>query len=150
VHSVWNALQAVAGTPDLVAVHDAARPFVEPQVVQRALAAAAACGGALVATRVVPTLKSVSDDLRVVATVDREHVWAAATPQVFRFPDFLQAYRLFWDQHGDPTGITDDCSIFERSGGTIQIVDGNPENIKITTPFDWRVATMLAAAEQAQ
>jgi len=143
-HSVWNALQAVAGAPDLVAVHDAARPFVQPRVVQHALAAAAACGGALVATPIVPTLKTVAADLRVIATIDRKGVWAAATPQVFRYDQFLQAYRTFWQQQGDPSSITDDCSIFERVGGTIRIVESNPENIKITTPFDWRVAQMLA------
>jgi len=144
VHSVWNALQAVTGTPDLVAVHDAARPFVQPDVVQRALADATIHGGALVATRVIPTLKTVNSDLRVIATIDRAGVWAAATPQVFRYQQFLQAYQLFWQRHDDPSSITDDCGIFERAGGTIRIVESNHENIKITTPFDWRVAELLA------
>ena len=145
-HSVWHALQAVDGTPDLVAVHDGARPFVDPVVVCAALDTALECGGALVATPVIPTIKRVNTARCVTATLDRATLWAAATPQVFRFRAFITAYEHFWRSHAEVGAITDDCQIFELDGGIIRIVESNPENIKITTPFDWRVAEMLASA----
>ncbi len=146
VHSVWHALQAVDGTPDLVAVHDGARPFVTPAVIHAALDTALQMGGALVATPVIPTIKSVNATRCVKATLDRTTLWAAATPQVFRFRAFVTAYERLWCHTQDVSAITDDCQIFELDGGTIRIVESNPENIKITTPLDWRVAELLAGA----
>jgi 2-C-methyl-D-erythritol 4-phosphate cytidylyltransferase len=145
VHSVWLALQAVRGAPDVVAVHDGARPFVAPAVVRAALDTAHAHGGALVAMPVVPTIKRVNADRCVNATLDRSTLWAAATPQAFRFGAFVAAFEHFWQRTLDVSSITDDCQIFELDGGTVRIVESNPENIKITTPFDWRIAAMLAA-----
>jgi len=146
VHSVWHALQAVEGAPDLVAVHDGARPFVAPDVVRAALDTALQMGGALVAMPVVPTIKTVTRDLCVATTLDRTTLWAAATPQVFRYAAFVTAYEHLWRRTTEVSAITDDCQIFELDGGTIRIVESNPENIKITTPFDWRVAELLASA----
>jgi 2-C-methyl-D-erythritol 4-phosphate cytidylyltransferase len=146
VHSVWQALQAVRGAPDVVAVHDGARPFVAPAVVRAALETALECGGALVALPVVPTIKRVNTARCVEATLDRTTLWAAATPQAFRFAAFVAAFERFWRRGADVTSITDDCQLFELDGGTVRIVESNPENIKITTPFDWRIAKMLAGA----
>ncbi len=144
VHSVWHALQAVTTAPDVVAIHDGARPFVSVDVVRASLLAAHQHGGALVALPVVPTIKRVAQGC-VLETLDRRELWGAATPQSFRYDAFRHAYEQLWASGVDVTTITDDAQIFERAGGTVMIVESNPENIKLTTPFDWRVAQMLAS-----
>ncbi|MCK5851419.1 2-C-methyl-D-erythritol 4-phosphate cytidylyltransferase, partial [bacterium] len=63
-----------------------------------------------------------------------------ATPQVFRYEEFLEAYKEFLNGNIESESITDDAQIFELSGRTVKIVEGNLENIKITTPFDWKIA----------
>lgn len=144
VHSVWNALRAVRPTPALVAIHDGARPFVAPHVVRRTLDVARQHGGAIAALPMIPTVKRVHEG-RVIATLDRSELWCAATPQVFRYDAFLRAYELLWQSGSDVATITDDAQIFERAGGTVMIVESNPENLKLTTPFDWRIGELLVA-----
>jgi len=144
-HSVWHALETVRNEPDLVAVHDAARPFVSADAVRASLDAAREFGGAIVATRVIPTIKVADERDCVEATPGRTRLWAAATPQSFRYRDFLAAYRRFWASGDDPASLTDDAQIFERAGGTVKLVEGNSDNIKITTSLDWRIAELLCS-----
>ena len=142
-HSVWNALQAVEGNPDVIAVHDGARPFVSVEAVRASLYTARDSGGAVVATPVIPTIKQVKANLEIERTFERGSLWAAATPQSFRYKDFLQAYQAFWKSGDDPATLTDDAQILERAGGVVKIVEGNIENIKLTTPLDWKIAEIL-------
>jgi len=144
VHSVWNAMRALRSEPDVIAIHDGARPFVSVAVIRDALRTAQEHGGALAALPMIPTVKRVHGR-RVVATIDRTHLWCAATPQAFRYRAFLRAYEDMWASGVDVTTLTDDAQIFERAGGTVLIVESNLENIKLTTPFDWRIGEMLAA-----
>jgi len=144
VHSVWNAMRSLRCEPDVIAIHDGARPFVSVTVIRDALRTAQAHGGALVALPMIPTVKQVRDR-RVMATVDRTQLWCAATPQAFRYREFVRAYEDMWASGVDVTTVTDDAQIFERAGGTVMIVESNLENIKLTTPFDWRIAELLAA-----
>ena len=150
VHSVWNALHAVQGTPDVVAIHDGARPFVSVESVRASLDAATVCGGAVVATRVVPTIKVADERGCVAATPDRSTLWAAGTPQSFRYAELVAAFDRFWTSNADPRFITDDATIFAAAGGTVKLVEGNIENIKITTPLDWQVAELLCHCPQAE
>ena len=143
VHSVWNALCAVRGTPDVVAIHDGARPFVSIESVRMSLDAARTVGGAVVATRVVPTIKIANDHGCVASTPDRSRLWAAATPQSFRYAELVSAFERFWASNADPRAITDDASLFEAAGGSVKLVEGNIENIKVTTPLDWQTAELL-------
>jgi 2-C-methyl-D-erythritol 4-phosphate cytidylyltransferase len=143
VHSVWNALQAITGAPDVVAVHDGARPFVTVSAVRASLAAAATHGGAIVATQVVPTIKRVGADGVVLETLNRAPLWAAATPQSFRYHEFADAYAQLWSAGAPVDVITDDAQIFERAGGSVTIVPGNPENVKLTQPLDWATAEWM-------
>jgi len=142
-HSVWNALEAVTDNPDLVAVHDGARPFVSVDAIGRVLSAAAEHGGAVVATPVAPTIKRVNPEALVVETLERPQLWAAATPQSFRYREFLDAYRQLHESGVPVDSCTDDAQVFEHAGGAVKIVAGNPENIKLTTPFDWAVAEWM-------
>lgn len=142
-HSVRAAL-AVAGAAELVLVHDAARPLVTDKVVERTLAAAAQPGvdAAVAAAPVTDTVKVAGSDRVVERTLDRTALWAVQTPQVFR-RDVLE--RVL-DQPDDVlAAATDDASLVEAAGGTVVVVESPPENLKVTTPLDLRVAELLLA-----
>lgn len=144
--SVWNAVRAVRSAPDVIAIHDGARPFVSVAVIREAFRVAQQHGAALVALPMIPTVKRVREG-RVIETLDRTQLWCAATPQVFRYAEFVRACEALWTSHPEVANITDDAQIFERAGGTVMIVESNPENIKLTTPFDWRIGEMLAGQQ---
>jgi 2-C-methyl-D-erythritol 4-phosphate cytidylyltransferase len=132
--SVRAGLAVVPADVEVVVVHDAARPLAGAEVWQRVLAAVA--DGADGAVPVVP----VTDTLREVGggTVDRSRLVAVQTPQAFRAASLRAAHE------GDPDG-TDDASLVEASGGKVVVVDGDPGNLKITTPTDLLVAEALCS-----
>lgn len=138
--SVWNGLQALAGDDGLVLVHDGARPFVTRELIDRVIRGAAA-GGAIPGLRSTDTLKQVDASGRVVATLDRERVFGAQTPQGFPLPMLLRAYRTAREE-GWPS--TDDATLCERLGVEVRMVEGSPENLKITRPADLLLAETLA------
>ncbi len=130
--SVRAGLAAVPDGVDVIVVHDAARPVPMPEGWDRVLAAVAT--GADAAVPCVP----VTDTLRVVggSTAPRERFVAVQTPQAFRAASLRAAHV------GDPEG-TDDASLVEAGGGRVVVVDGDPANIKITTPTDLLLAELL-------
>lgn len=130
--SVRAGLTAVPADADVIVVHDAARPVAVPEVWERVLAAVAA--GADAAVPGVP----VGDTLREIGggTVDRSRFVAVQTPQAFRAGALRSAHT------GEPDG-TDDASLVEATGGRVVVVDGDPANIKITTPLDLALAELL-------
>jgi 2-C-methyl-D-erythritol 4-phosphate cytidylyltransferase len=138
--SVANALAAV-GT-ELVAIHDAARPLVTPELVEGVVATLVAdpeADGAIAATPVTDTIKRV-DSHCVAETVDRGELWAAQTPQVFRVESLRRALEA------DPAQVeaaTDEAMLVEAIGGPVLIHPAPPENLKVTTPLDLRVAELL-------
>lgn len=141
--SVHRGLEAVPESVDIVLIHDAARPLVTRDVIDRALAAAAAGVGAVVGVPVTDTLKQVDAEGRIVGTPDRAVLRAAQTPQAFPRAMLLDAYRRAAQE-----GIhaTDDAALVERYGGTVVVVEGAPENLKITRPTDLIVAEALLRA----
>ena len=134
--SVANAFAAVAGRADIVLIHDAARPLVSHDVIRRTIEAAAATGAAIAALRVSDTVKQVDDERRVTATLPRERIYLAQTPQAFRV-DVLRAALLLG---GD---ATDEAALAERAGHRVAVVDGDVRNMKITTPDDLVIAERL-------
>lgn len=138
--SVWNGLQALSGGDGVVLVHDGARPFVTREVIDRVIQGAGS-GGAIPGLRSTDTLKQVDAQGRVVATLDRERVFGAQTPQGFALELLLRAYRTAREQ-GWPS--TDDATLCERLGVEVRMVEGSPENLKITRPADLAVAELLA------
>jgi 2-C-methyl-D-erythritol 4-phosphate cytidylyltransferase/2-C-methyl-D-erythritol 2,4-cyclodiphosphate synthase len=143
--SVLNGLEALAADPpDIVLVHDAARPVVPAGTVPALLAALAEVPGAIPALPVADTLKR-GEDGRIAATVPRAGLFRAQTPQAFRFADLLAAHRA---NHRSPRAeeATDDAQLLERAGLSVALVPGHESNVKITWPEDLtRVeATMLA------
>jgi 2-C-methyl-D-erythritol 4-phosphate cytidylyltransferase len=125
---------------DLVAVHDAARPFIDAAVVEAAVMAAAEHGACVVATPATDTLKRVAPDGWIVTTIPRQDVWLAQTPQVFHTEILREAHAAA--DKGNLTE-TDDSALVERLGYRVHVVRGNPENRKITTAEDLRWAEWL-------
>jgi len=130
--SVRNALDA-APEASVVVVHDAARPLVTVELVRRCLDALEGFDGVIAAAPVTDTVKVVEEE-QVIRTPDRGRLWAAQTPQVFRADVLRRA-------SGDEA--TDDAALVEAIGGRVRVVEGTPENIKVTTALDVRVAEML-------
>jgi 2-C-methyl-D-erythritol 4-phosphate cytidylyltransferase/2-C-methyl-D-erythritol 2,4-cyclodiphosphate synthase len=134
--SVHAGLEALAAEkPDIVLIHDAARPFVTPAVISRAIDAAERTGAAVPAIAVTDTIKQVNDTGDVEATPDRAQLRIAQTPQAFRFDVILDAHRrAARDGRGD---FTDDAALAEWAGLTVATFEGDPANMKLTTPEDF-------------
>ncbi|WP_439611016.1 bifunctional 2-C-methyl-D-erythritol 4-phosphate cytidylyltransferase/2-C-methyl-D-erythritol 2,4-cyclodiphosphate synthase [Reyranella sp.] len=144
--SVLNGLEALAGNPpDLVAIHDAARPFVRGAEIEACLAAASVEGidGAVLGIPLADTLKRVGDGNAVTETVPRRDLWRAQTPQVFRFAPLLAAHRAAAPlAAAEATALTDDAAVAERAGLKVVMVAGSDDNRKITTAED-RLSTRM-------
>jgi len=145
--SVAAGLALVDGRAELVLVHDAARPFISLTTATACVAAAAAHGAAIVALPAHDTVK-VAEDHRITHTLDRQRIWLAQTPQVFRTELLREAYAKA--QH-DRVAATDDAALVEHLGHTVHIVPGESTNRKITTPEDlrwaeWHLTTHAAVA----
>ncbi|MFZ1988765.1 MAG: 2-C-methyl-D-erythritol 4-phosphate cytidylyltransferase, partial [Alphaproteobacteria bacterium] len=126
--SARNGLEALADrAPARVLIHDAARPLVSPQVISRVIAALNDAPGALPVVPVSDTLKRGKAGGMVEATVAREGLWRAQTPQGFEFRAILAAHRKFAGQN-----LTDDAAVAEAAGLAVKLVEGDARNIKIT------------------
>jgi 2-C-methyl-D-erythritol 4-phosphate cytidylyltransferase len=137
--SVRNGLAALAqaGTWDLVGTHDGARPLVICEDITRAVDALAADGrlaGAVLGVPSTDTLKVVDANGIITATPERRTVWRAQTPQIFRWEALLDAYAE--TPESDLLRSTDDASLVEARGGRVLMVEGSPENIKVTNRVD--------------
>lgn len=128
---------------DLVAVHDAARPFVTTDLIRRGVETANAHGAAIAAMPVKETIKEVRDDGRIVRTPPRETLWAAQTPQFARRD--LLAGALDRAQEAGRT-VTDEAAALEAAGTAVTVFAGSYSNIKVTTPEDLILAAALLEA----
>ena len=137
--SVRLGLEALAPhAPDIVLIHDAARPFIPPGTVLALLDALATHQGAIPAAPVADTLKRVNDG-HITGTVPRDGLYRAQTPQAFYFGPLLDLHRR------GPAGATDDAALLEAAGVTVAIVPGHDDNIKLTVPGDaMRLERVLA------
>lgn len=142
--SVRAGLDAVPADAQIVAVHDAVRPFVGIEMIRKVLDEAASCSAAALGVPVRDTVKRVDGGSNVVGTVDRDGLWLTQTPQAFRREIIMEAYRRAYD---DGVYATDDASLVERIGVAVKMVPGSYENIKITTADDLRFAEFLMKRE---
>src|ERR1700753_1123662 len=124
-----------AENPDIVLIHDAARPFVTSAVISRAIEAAGRTGAAVPTVAVTDTIKQVDQSGNVEATPDRAALRIAQTPQSFRFDVILEAHRRAAQQ--GRSDFTDDAAIAEWAGLTVATFEGDPANMKLTTPEDF-------------
>jgi 2-C-methyl-D-erythritol 4-phosphate cytidylyltransferase / 2-C-methyl-D-erythritol 2,4-cyclodiphosphate synthase len=137
--SVANAFARVADRAQVVIVHDAARPLVTEDVIRRTIEAAAGHGAAIAAVRAQDTVKRADVTRAIIATLPREEIFLAQTPQAFRaavLKDALAMSRADID-------ATDEAMLAERAGHRVTLVDGDPRNLKITTPEDLATAERL-------
>ena len=134
-HSVKNGL-ALVKTPALVGVHDGVRPFVSPEVIARCYTLAAEKKAVVPVIEVVETVRRLTGDGSV--TVNRDDYRLVQTPQVFDAELLKKAYGQAYTSL-----FTDDASVVEALGESVFLTEGNKENIKITTPFDLKIATVL-------
>jgi 2-C-methyl-D-erythritol 4-phosphate cytidylyltransferase len=139
--SVANALAAIkAEADDIILVHDAVRPFVTGEIIQQVISAAQKYGAAIAGLPAVDTIKQVDRTAEVAmikATVPREKVVMAQTPQGFRYDVIKKA---FDEAAAEGFMGTDEASLVERSRHEVAVVMGSPRNIKITTPADLELA----------
>jgi 2-C-methyl-D-erythritol 4-phosphate cytidylyltransferase len=133
--SVRNALERVRPEVDFIAVHDAARPCIANEWIDRVFAAAQETGAAILAIPVAGTLKRVGKDNVIAETVSRTDIWEAQTPQVFRRDILVQAYA-----RAASNSATDDAELVQRLGQPVKVVLGSSINLKITTKEDLRLA----------
>ncbi len=137
--SVAMGLNTLSNKVKLVAVHDGARPLVTFAVIDRTIRAANTYGAAAPAVPVKDTIKVVQGGI-VKETPDRSALRAVQTPQVFDFDMLRGALKK---AKLDEIALTDDCSAVEHMGFSVKIVEGDEENIKVTTPMDLKIAEML-------
>ena len=128
-----------ASDAEWVLIHDAARPFLTDELIERCFASARDVGGAVAAVPVKDTIKLVDSARLVRSTPPRDGLWAAQTPQVFRCERLLEAY-----QRNDGRETTDDAQLYERAGWPVAVVMGAYDNLKITTGEDLAHARALA------
>lgn len=143
--TVLNALRHVEEDCDWIAVHDGARPLASPELIQRVMAAALEHGAAAPAVPVTSTIKQGGPSLPTLAarTLPRSTLWSMQTPQIMRRADLLDAFArcpIALDQ------VTDDAQLLELVGRPVILVAGDERNLKITTPLDLTLASLLIEA----
>ena len=140
--SVLNGLHVAQG--EWVLVHDAARPCLTHGDLDALIAAAMNCGGAILGSRVRDTMKRSDGEGNIIATVEREQLWHALTPQMF----LTRALKLALEE-GLLLGatITDEASAMERAGFTVRMVEGRADNIKVTRPEDLSLAGLFLSQQ---
>lgn len=138
--SVWAALQYLDHDTDFVAVHDGARPLLSADVLKRLLSEAEEWGAAIPGVASRDTIKMVNKDSFVRQTLDRNVIYSIQTPQVFEFKELFQAYKLAYEEG---FYATDDSALFEKYIGQVKVVEGDYNNLKITTPLDLMVVQSL-------
>jgi len=139
--SVRLGLESVeTAKPEIVLIHDAARPFIDAATIGRVIEGAARNGGAIAALPVFDTLKKSDGGAHpcIDDTVPRERLWRAQTPQGFRFDAILAAHRAAAGE-----ALTDDAAVAERAGVKVSLVAGSPDNMKITQAEDFGMAEIL-------
>jgi len=137
--SVYNGLKAVNKRSDWVLIHDSARPFVDSASIRKVISAAKKSGSAILAVRPKSTIKFSRHASIISQTLNRDKLWEAQTPQVFKKNILLKAFRKY-----SKSDVTDDASLIEKLGKKVRIIEGSYGNIKITTAEDLLVAGVIA------
>ena len=130
---------------DIIAIHDAARPMVTTEIIERSIAKAIEMGACITAVPVIDTIKSASEG-EVASTIDRSSLYSVQTPQTFRADLIRRAYEA---AYADSVYATDDAALVERIGEKVAIVQGSYENIKVTTPADLAIAECRLGSPQS-
>lgn len=135
--SVRLGLEKIASESDWIIVHDAARPCIDNEIIDRALNSATTNIAATAAVPVKDTIKVAEDNLIVKKTLPRKQLWSVQTPQIFKQEILYQAHR------NNNRNVTDDAAMVEMSGNPVRIFLGSYNNIKVTTPEDIPIAETI-------
>lgn len=138
--TVQLALDAVDSGPDLIAIHDAVRPCLTAEKITEVFQAAEKHGAAILAAEVTGTLKRVGQGNMIEQTVERNRLFEAQTPQVFKTQIIRDAYKKL---PASARNITDDAQVVELAGGKVAIVPADPSNLKITIQSDLKLAEAI-------
>lgn len=141
--SVINGVRLVSKDTDFIAIHDGARPLVNPEFIEKTIKDASVFGGAALGVPVKDTIKVVSDNL-IVDTPYRPSLYITQTPQIFRKKIYFEAIDFALEHDLD---FTDDCQLVEAIGYKIYMTTGDYKNIKITTPEDIKIAEAILCSE---
>ena len=141
--SVKRGLEKVSSDCDVVLIHDGARPFVSPELIDRVVEAASARHAVVVGVPVRDTIKVISESRQILSTPRRDCLWEIQTPQAFERSLILQAHVAAQRNDQD---ATDDASLVERLGKPVYLIEGERTNIKITVPEDLLFAEALVAS----
>jgi 2-C-methyl-D-erythritol 4-phosphate cytidylyltransferase len=139
---VRRAIEDLPAEVGVIVVHDGARPFVDPEVLDRCITIAAAGRGAVAGVPATDTLKEVDEERSILGTPDRRSFWHAHTPQAFPAIILRQAYSVV----ADPGSFSDDAAVVEVAGERVVMVDDIGWNLKVTRPSDLHLAELLLAA----
>lgn len=135
--SVFNALKA-CDNPDIVAIHDAARPLIKKGDIEKSIKTAQEKKAAIVAVKAVDTIKKADDSGKIIETPDRNYLWAVQTPQTFDYDLILAVHKQL-----EGKSFSDDSGMAESLGHEVFVVEGSYSNIKITTKKDLYLAQEL-------
>jgi 2-C-methyl-D-erythritol 2,4-cyclodiphosphate synthase/2-C-methyl-D-erythritol 4-phosphate cytidylyltransferase len=142
--SIWNAMNALSQDCEIVAVHDAARPFFRSEIFEEAYKILQDCAGAIAAVPATYTMK-IAREHTIIFTPERKDLWQVNTPQIFKKDILVKAYEKAYE---DNFYGTDDAMLVERLGETLKIIEDIPENIKITHPGDMVLAEQIIRGEK--
>ena len=135
--SIYNALKHCSN-PDIVAIHDAARPLIKKNDIQNCIEKAIKTNAAIVAVKAVDTIKKVDENGKIIETPDRNYLWTVQTPQIFDYKLILSAHQKLENQ-----SFSDDAGMLEYLGYEVFVSEGSYSNIKITTKKDLYLAEEL-------
>ncbi|HOC46178.1 MAG: 2-C-methyl-D-erythritol 4-phosphate cytidylyltransferase [Syntrophorhabdaceae bacterium] len=138
--SVRNGLEAIEHACDIVVIHDGARPFITPTFIEKGIFLMEMYDAVIPALPMQDTVKVISKEGFVVKTLARESLWHVQTPQTFKYPLIVKAYRegMARKHYG-----YDDATFVEHLGKKVKVIEGSPYNMKITTPEDLTIARGL-------
>ncbi|NLM13672.1 MAG: 2-C-methyl-D-erythritol 4-phosphate cytidylyltransferase [Epulopiscium sp.] len=138
--SVYNGLKKISSETEIVLIHDGARPFVSLEEIGKSVEGARRYGACVIGVKVKDTIKICNEEGYIVSTPKREELWAVQTPQSFQTSIILEAHKKAEE---DNFLGTDDATLVERLGYSIKILEGNYQNIKITTPEDLTIGEAI-------
>lgn len=140
--STYNGINAVSDKADIVICHDGARPFIKKEKIIESIDALKNYDGVVVAVKAKDTIKYVNSNMKIVNTPNRSNLYQAQTPQTFRYEAIKEAYDMVFDEK---ISVTDDSSLMEILGKNIRIIEGDYNNIKITTMEDLYIGEIIVS-----
>ena len=136
-NSIKKALDTISDC-SFVIIHDAARPLIKKEIAEKCIEAAKKYGGAIAAVKTVDTIKEVSEDKKIIKSLNRKNLINVQTPQVFDFGKIKALHKKYSEK-----SFTDDSLLFETAGESVYFVESDYSNIKITTTVDLKLAELL-------